>query len=399
MTQSADQSVSSKSDELTQLINDRRDFHRNPELAYGETRTSEIVASRLSQYGYDVKRGVGRTGVTGLLRGAGGRDHEKTLLYRADMDALPIHEENDVEYRSRHNGAMHACGHDAHVAIALALAGRLSGLKDQINGNIKFAFQPAEERGSGAQAMIDDGVLDDPAVSAAIGLHVWNNLPVGRAGIYPGPMMAACDEFVLTIHGRGGHGAMPEQTVDAVVVGAQVVIALQTIVSRNVSPLDSAVVTVGKFTAGTAFNVIAETASLTGTVRSFDRNTYEALPGMFHRIVRGITESQGASYELSYDRHTPALVNDRAVSEMIAQCAADVIGRNNVIQDRSVPTMGSEDMSYFLDRVPGCYFFLGTRNEARGLVHPHHSPKFDIDESALSTGVEIMTRAVLRYLS
>jgi amidohydrolase len=222
---------------------------------------------------------------------------------------------------------------------------------------------------------------------------------VGQAGIYAGPMMAACDEFELTIHGRGGHGAMPEQTVDAVVVGAQVVNALQTIVSRNVSPLDSAVVTVGKFAAGTAFNVIAETACLTGTVRSFDRNTYEALPGIFERIIRGVTESQGAAYELKYDRHTPPLVNDREVTEMMAECAAEVIGRHNVVQDRSVPTMGSEDMSYFLDRVPGCYFFLGTRNEARGFIRPHHSSKFDIDESALSTGVEIMTRAVLRYLS
>ena len=389
-----------ETDEGRQIVLDRRDFHRNPELAYGETRTAEIIASRLSDYGYEVTTGVGKTGVTGLLRGAksGGASGGRTLLYRADMDALPIQEENTVEYRSQRPNVMHACGHDAHVAIGLAVAKRIAAARDRINGNLKFVFQPAEERGSGAVAMIDDGVLDSPPVSAAIGLHVWNDLPTGRTGICAGPTMAAADEFELVIKGVGGHGAMPHQTVDAILVASQVVVALQTIVSRNVSPLDSAVVTVGKFVAGSAFNVIAGSATLTGTVRSFSKETYRSIPQMVERVIKGVTESMGASYELRYDRHTPPLVNDPKMTALVAGCAAEVIGDQNVIQDRSVPTMGAEDMAYFLERVPGCYFFLGTQNEERGFVHPHHSPNFDIDESALPTGVEIMTRAIFRYL-
>jgi amidohydrolase len=401
MADSSEQAILSQGEAIDQVVADRRDFHRNPELAYDEGRTSGVIASRLSEYGYDVKEGVGRTGVTGLLRGtkSSGAGPSRTLLYRADMDGLPIQEENEVEYRSQHSGVMHACGHDAHVAIGLAVARRISAARDQINGNLKLVFQPAEERGSGAVAMIEDGVLDNPAVDAAIGLHVWNNLPSGQAGIYAGPMMAAADEFELVIQGRGGHGAMPQQTVDAIVVASQIVVALQTIVSRNISPLDSAVVTVGKFVAGTAFNIIADTAILTGTVRSFSQETYRAIPEIVERVVRGVTEALGASYELKYERHTPPLVNDQEMCDLVAECAAEVVGQARVTQDRSVPTMGSEDMSYFLERVPGCYFFLGTRNEERGFVHPHHSPKFDIDESALPAGVEIMTRAVLRYLS
>src|SRR5690349_9573131 len=315
------------------------------------------------------------------------------------MDALPVHEENDVAYRSQNEGVMHACGHDAHVAIALAVAARIERERDQFRGHLKFAFQPAEEGGNGATAMIEDGVLASPAVTAAIGLHVWNNFPAGTVGIYAGPMMAAVDEFNLVIHGRGGHGAMPQQTVDAIVVAAQVVTALQTIVSRNVSPLDSAVVTVGKISGGTAFNVIAGAVELRGTVRTFSKEAHTQIPGQFERVVRGVCEAMGASHTLDYKRQTPPLVNNADVCELVADCAADVVGRDNVIRDESVRTMGGEDMSYFLDRVPGCYFFLGTRNEAHGLVHPHHSPRFDIDESALAAGVEIMTRVIRRYLA
>ena len=382
--------------EIDQLIADRRDIHRHPELAYAENRTAEIVAGRLTGYGFDVKRAVGRTGVVGLLKrsDADGR----TLLYRADMDALPIEEENDVDYKSQNAGVMHACGHDAHVAIGLGVARRIAAERDRTMGNIKFAFQPAEEGGNGAVAMIDDLVLDSPAVTGIVGLHMWNNMPTGKVGVFAGPMMAAADEFELTIHGVGGHGAMPHQTVDAVVTAAQVVIALQTVVSRNVSPLDSAVVTVGRLAAGSAFNVIAGSATLSGTVRTFSKETYQAIPGMVERVIKGVTESMGATFELNYRRMTPPLVNDPAMCELVSECAAEVLGRENVISDNSVPTMGSEDMAYFLERAPGCYFFLGSRNEERGLIHPHHSPRFDIDENALPIGVEIMTRVIRRYL-
>src|ERR1044071_2995811 len=212
-------------------------------------------------------------------------------------------------------------------------------------------------------------------------------------------MMAAVDEFHLVIQGRGGHGAMPQQTVDAIVVAAQVVTALQTLVSRNVSPLDSAVVTVGKIIGGTAFNIISGAVEMRGTVRTFSQETHARIPEWFERVVRGTCEAMGASYMLDYKRQTPPLVNNAEVCEMVADCAAEVVGAASVIRDDSVRTMGGEDMSYFLERVPGCYFFLGTRNESRGLTHPHHSPRFDIDESALATGVEIMTRVIKKYLA
>jgi amidohydrolase len=211
--------------------------------------------------------------------------------------------------------------------------------------------------------------------------------------------MAAVDEFELVIQGVGGHGAMPQQTVDAIVVAAQVINALQTVVSRNISPLDSAVVTVGKLNAGTAFNVIAGTATLRGTVRTFNKETHAKIPDMVERVIRGVCEAMGATYKLDYIRQSSPLVNNAEMCELVANCAAEVVGTENVIRDDSVRTMGGEDMAYFLERVPGCYFFLGTRNEARGLVHPHHSPRFDIDESALPIGVEIMTRVVCSYLS
>ncbi len=392
------------SSDIERLIRDRRDFHAHPELAYNEQRTATTVAERLEGLSYEVTRGVGRTGVVGVLEGlkqapeAASEADTRALLYRADMDALPVQEENNVDYRSQNDGVMHACGHDAHVAIALGVAAQMARERDQLRGHLKFAFQPAEEGGKGAVAMIEDGVLENPKVSATVGLHVWNNFPIGTVGIYAGPMMAAVDEFELTIQGRGGHGAMPQQTVDAIVVAAQVVTTLQTIVSRNVSPLDAAVVTVGKFTAGNAFNIIADTAHLRGTIRTFSQETNASIPEMFERVIRGVCISLGATYQLDYKRQTPPLVNSEEVCEMVAECAAEVVGRQHVIRDESVRTMGGEDMSYFLEQVKGCYFFLGTRNESRGLTHPHHSPRFDIDESALATGVEIMTRVIRKYL-
>jgi amidohydrolase len=408
MTNYIQSALSLSPSDIEQLIADRRDVHMHPELGYNEQRTAGLVAERLAAHGYEVKQQVGRTGVVGLLEGtkaASEADVTETagkargLLYRADMDALPVQEENAVAYRSQNDGVMHACGHDAHVAIALAVARRMAQERDTFCGPLKFAFQPAEEGGNGATAMIEDGVLTAPDVTAAIGLHVWNNFPVGTVGVYAGPMMAAVDEFTLLIQGRGGHGAMPQQTVDAIVVAAQVVTALQTIVSRNISPLDAAVVTVGKLTGGSAFNVIAGSAEMRGTVRTFSRETHTRIPEMFERVVRGVCDAMGASYTVEYKRQTPPLVNNAEVCELVADCAAEVVGREQVIRDDSVRTMGGEDMSYFLERVPGCYFFLGTRNEARGLTYPHHSPRFDIDETALASGVEIMTRVIKRYLA
>ncbi|PYP85136.1 MAG: amidohydrolase [Blastocatellia bacterium AA13] len=381
--------------DVEQLIADRRDFHRHPELKYAEERTAGIVAQRVESLGYEVRTGVGRSGVSALLKPASAAG--PTLLYRADMDGLPIQEENNVEYRSVIDGVMHACGHDAHTAIGLAVAKQMASRRESLRGNLKFAFQPAEEGGNGAEAMINDGVLDNPTVAAAIGLHIWNNLNVGVVGVYAGPLMAAADEFEVVIHGRGGHGAMPQQTVDPIVTAAYVITALQTIVSRNIAPLDAAVVTVGKITAGEAFNIIPDTARLSGTVRTFNDEIYREIPVMVERVIKGTTEAFGATYSLDYRRFTPPVVNNSAMCDLVAAAAAEVVGVQNVIRDESVRTMSSEDMSYFLNRVPGCFFFLGSRNIERGLDHAHHSPLFDIDESAMEIGVNIMTRVIESY--
>jgi len=374
----------------------RRDLHQHPELKYSETRTAAIASDHLRSLGLKVQTGVGKTGVVGLLET--GRPG-KTVLVRADMDALPVQEENEVEYRSQHSGRMHACCHDGHVAIAMMAAEHLVAEQDSLSGNIKFVFQPAEEGGNGALAMIDDGVLENPKVDATFGLHLWNGLDTGQIGVYPGSMMASVDEFEITITGKGGHGAIPQQTIDAIVVGSQIVNALQTIVSRNVDPLEAAVVTVGTFNAGTAFNVISESARLTGTVRTFSKELWEEIPNLFRRIVNGVCDSMGAKAAIHYERLCMPTINDPKMAGLAHAAAAATVGEDNVISTNAARTMAGEDMSSFLEKVPGCFFFVGSRNASKGFIHPHHSPKFDIDEDALPIGLEIMTNIVRRYLA
>jgi amidohydrolase len=376
------------------LIEWRRDFHAHPELAYQENRTAGIVAEHLQQCGYDVKTAIGRTGVLGILSG---KPHGKTLMMRADMDCLPVQEENDASYKSVYEGRMHACGHDGHTAILMAVAEQLQKRQQNLKGTTKLVFQPAEEGGNGAERMIQDGVLVNPKVDAAFGLHLWNDKPVGKVALNPGPLMAGVHSFDLMIYGRGGHGAAPHQTIDTVVASAQVINNLQTIVSRNVDPLETAVVTVASIHAGSAFNVIAESAALKGTMRYFSPALGEQLPLMFERIVSGTTQSLGATYSLKYEKLTPPTINDPAMAEFIREVASEVVGSENV--SMNARTMGGEDMSFFLNEVPGCFFFVGSRNEQRNLIYPHHSPKFDFDEAAMEIGVEILCRAAEKFLS
>lgn len=380
--------------EREELVAWRRDFHAHPELAYKEIRTSNIVAAHLDRLGYEVRRGVGGTGVVGLLPGKGAG---KTLMIRADMDCLPIHEENSVDYVSTQPGCMHACGHDGHTAVLMMLARKLAQRERSFAGNIKLVFQPAEEGGNGALAMIKDGALQDPPVDHAIGLHLYNNLPVGKIGLCAGPIMAGIDELHITIEGVGGHAAFPQQTVDPVVVSAHVITALQTIVSRNVDPLKAAVVTIGMLKAGDAFNVIPGKAEMKGTVRYFDPALGEQIPALVERIIRGTTEALGAKYELQYTRLAPPVVNNAEAAEFIRQVSTEIVGESMVHFNERL--MGSEDMSYFLNEVPGCFFFVGSSNAERGLVHPHHSPRFDFDESAMEMGVTVFLRAVDRYFA
>lgn len=380
--------------ELDTLIRTRRDLHRHPELAFQEHRTAGIIAERLRAAGYEVRTGVAETGVVGTMRGGAGDG--PTLLLRADMDALPIHEECAHDFVSTVPGTMHACGHDAHVAIGLAVAERLAATRDEWGGTIRYIFQPAEEGAGGALRMVEQGVLD--GVDAALGLHVWTSLPSGVVGVVPGPFMASAAEFTITVRGRGGHGAMPHETIDAVLVGSQVVVALQSIVARNISPLEPAVISVSAFQAGEAFNVIADTAVLRGTVRTFDPTLCDEMPARMERVIAGICEALGAEYEFDYDQNTPATINDPGMAELVRRIAVGTVGEARVRNDSEVRTMGAEDFAEFLLRVPGCYFFVGARNEEIGAVHPHHSPRFDICEEALPVGVEVLERAAREHL-
>ncbi|MCS6803517.1 MAG: amidohydrolase [Acidobacteriota bacterium] len=382
--------------EIIELIQIRRHLHRRPELGFQEEATGRFIASYLRELGCEVQTGIGGTGVVGLLRG---KHSERVVLLRADMDALPIQEAVPSDYQSERPGVMHACGHDGHMAMALMAAQRLNAEKSTLNGSVKFVFQPAEELLSGAQRMVDDGVLNDPAVQAAFGVHLWNNLDVGQVGVVAGPMMASVDRFELLITGRGGHGAMPHQTIDPIVVAGHVVTALQTIVSRSVNPLEPAVVTIGTIHAGTAFNVIADTALMSGTVRVFDRISYESVPHQLEQIVAGVCHAFGAEYELRYDRFCEPMVNDAAMAMLASQVASQIVGTGNVVGTNEARTTCGEDMSVFLKHVPGCYLFVGSRNRARQLDQPHHSARFDFDEAALPIGVEILEGLAKSYLA
>jgi amidohydrolase len=313
------------------------------------------------------------------------------------MDALPIQEENAVEYKSQVDGVMHACGHDAHTAILLGVARVLMDRRDQFAGTVKLLFQPCEETGpGGAKWMIEQGVLEDPAVDACFGLHVWQNEPVGLVLVSEGPVMAASDRFEITIQGKGGHGAMPNVCVDPIVAGMAIVNALQTIVARNVDPTESAVVTVGEFHAGNAPNVIPDTATIRGTVRSFNPDVRALLEKRIVEVAEGVGAAMQAEVTAAYRHGVPATVNDPAMAAIARQAAVEVVGEEHVRPQ--VPTMGGEDFSFFLESKPGCYFFVGTNNEARGLTWGHHHPRFDIDEEALGIAVETMVRTLTGYL-
>jgi amidohydrolase len=377
------------------LVQWRRELHRWPELGFKEKRTAAFVRQKLSAWGIPHQVGIAQTGIVATITSTKSVDG-RVMAIRADMDALPIQEENIVDYRSQIDGLMHACGHDGHTAIALGSACWLWQHRDSFRGTVKIIFQPAEEGPGGAKPMIEQGVLENPHVDAIIGLHLWNNLPIGTVGVRSGALMAAVESFSCTILGKGGHGAMPHQTVDSVLVAAQVVNALQTIVARNVDPIDAAVVTVGELHAGTKRNVIADKAKLNGTVRYFNPALGNLIPQRLEQVIAGVCQSHGASYELDYQRLYPPVINDDAIAALVRSVTETVVETPAGV----VPecrTMGGEDMSFFLQEVPGCYFFVGAANQDKNLAYPHHHPRFDFDETALGTGVEIFVRCVEKF--
>ncbi|MFM8320467.1 MAG: M20 family metallopeptidase [Chloroflexota bacterium] len=368
----------------------RRDFHRHPELGFKEFRTAGIVARELQALGLEVTTGVAETGVVALLEGV----HPGPVrLARFDMDALPVHEQTGAEYASQTDGVMHACGHDGHVAIGLAVARLLHRHRDELAGTVKLVFQPAEEGLGGAQRMIRQGLFDDPRPQQAFGLHLWNGKPLGWIGAAAGPVMAAAETFNVRITGRGGHGALPHLAVDPVLAAAQVVSALQSIVARNVSPLETAVVTVAAMHAGDAFNFIPTHAELRGTIRTFDAAVRAQVLERFGQVVHGVTQAMGCTAEVTLERLTPAVVNDPQAAALVQQAARRLLPDCSLdTQDR---TMGSEDMAYILEQAPGCFFFVGSSSSERGLDAPHHHPRFDFDEQALPQAVALMSGVLL----
>jgi amidohydrolase len=371
----------------------RRDLHQHPELGFELPRTAGIVATELAQLGLEVQAGIGQSGVVGLLEG--GSDGP-TILVRADMDALPIQEENRVVYASQTPGKMHACGHDGHTTIALAVAELLSAYRSQMIGRVKFVFQPAEELGRGAAAMVADGVLREPVPDVAFGLHLWNDTPVGSVVLTDGPMMAAAGDFIIHVTGRGGHGALPHQARDPIVAASNIVLALQTIVSRNIGPLDAGVVSVTEFKAGDSFNVIPTTARLRGTIRAFQKEIIELLERRLREIAQGVASAQGCTTEVQVDQLTLPVVNSPEVNAGLRRVFSQVEPSVKLISDYR--TMVAEDMSYFLDATPGTFFLVGSANPERDLDYPHHHPRFDFDESVIPLAVDLLASAVASYV-
>jgi amidohydrolase len=379
--------------EYTQSL--RRDFHMHPELGFQEVRTAGIVAKELTGLGLEVTTGVGGTGVVAIV---GGTKPGPVVLVRADMDALPIVEETGAAYASQTKGVMHACGHDAHTAVLLTVARMLHARRDELAGTVKLIFQPAEEGMGGAERMIEGGVLENPKVDAALALHVWNERPVGWFGVAGGPTMAGAEIFKVRVIGKGGHGAVPHLAVDPILAAAQVVSALQGIVSRNVPPLQTAVVSVCTVHGGETFNVIPPAVELTGTIRTFDAAVRQTVLARFEQTVQAAAEAMGCRAEIELQRLTPATVNDPATAARV-QAAARRLFPAADVDTANYITMGSEDFAFILEKVPGCFFFVGTANPDKGLDAAHHHPKFDIDEAALPRAAALMTAAVVDLLS
>jgi amidohydrolase len=376
------------------LVALRRDFHRHPELAHQEHRTAGIVAEQLQSLGLDkVRTGVGQTGVLGVLRG--GRPG-RTVMLRADMDGLPLTEaDRGQPYRSTNPGAHHACGHDGHTAILLMVAELLAARRRELPGTVTFVFQPAEECIDGAAGMLEDGVLE-PRPDACFGLHLWNELEVGQIDARGGPVYASSDAFVITLSGPGGHAAMPHQAADPVIASAQLIVALQTLVSRETPPLEPAVLTIGSIHGGTAPNIIPSRVEMQGTLRAFEPAVRDHLLSRMRKIVAGVATTFRLEANVHMTDACPATINATEMAEFVRGVGARVVGQHHVRGDTR--TTGSEDMSLFLNEVPGCFFFVGSANAERGLSSPHHSPTFDFDERALEVGVKMLTSVAVDYL-
>jgi amidohydrolase len=377
--------------EYTQNL--RRDFHRHPELGFHEVRTAGVVARELTELGLEVTTGIAETGVVALIEGdrPGG-----VALLRFDMDALPIQEQTGAPYASQNPGVMHACGHDGHTAVGLTVARLLNSHRHELSGSVKLVFQPAEEGDGGAERMMAEGIFENPHVDVALALHLWNERPVGWLGITDGPTMAAAEIFHIELTGRGGHGAIPNLAIDPVLASAQIITALQGIVARNVSPLETAVVSVTSLHTGEAFNVIPARASMQGTIRTFSPQVRQRVLGRFQQIVEGVGAAMECEVDCQVRSISPAVVNDAEMASRVRNAARQVLPDSRI--EAEYRTMGAEDMAFMLQKLPGCFFFIGSANPDHGLDAPHHHPRFDFDERALVHAAALMAGAAWDYL-
>ena len=371
----------------------RRDLHQHPEIAFEEHRTMGVVEQRLRELGLDPRAGVGGTGVVAVFESGRPRP---TVLARADMDALPVPEEKDVDYRSTTPDKMHACGHDGHTSVLLSVAEALVGRKAQLAGRVVFVFQPAEEIVQGARAMLDDGALDGIEVDHVIGLHLSSNDDVGIVSVRAGPAMAATDTFRLLVKGKGGHAAYPHDVIDPIVAAAAVVTSLQTLVSRETEPADKSVVSVTSFHAGTAYNIIPQEVELKGTLRTFEDSTRKRLRTRLLEIAEGVAASYRTKLISEWTEGTPAVVNDEVAVARLKEVAGKVVGEANVVEQ--TPIMGGDDMALWLQQAKGVYFFVGTRS-GEATSWPHHNPRFDIDERGLEVAVAVLSSGVVDLLT
>ncbi len=372
----------------------RRDFHQHPELGFQEKYSSSRIVSELDKMNVFYQKGLADTGVLAQIQG---EKPGKTVLLRFDMDALPITEMNKVEYASRNPGCMHACGHDGHMAIGLTCAKILSGMNESFPGTIAIVFQPAEEGLGGAERMIKEGLLQNLKPDYAVGIHIWNEKPLGWLGISPGPIMAGADFFEITIIGKGGHGAIPENTQDPILASAQIITALQSIISRNVSPKDTAVLSITQISGGETYNVIPGEVSIKGTIRSFDKKVRFNVVEHLELIVKKISEGMGCSGSVKFIMTDPPTVNDEYVTNRIRKAAIDLFTSAEI--DSQYRSMGSEDMAYFLEKIPGCYIYIGSKNTELGLIQGHHHPEFNFDEQVLPKAAALMVAGAIELLN
>jgi len=377
------------------LVKLRRELHQYPELAFNEFKTSERIARELKKLGINFKKGIAKTGVVGVLNG---NRKGKTLALRADMDALPVLEQTNFPYKSKNKGIMHACGHDVHVACLIGAAMISTRLKEELPGKVKFIFQPSEEvHPGGAKPMVEAGVLRNPDASGIFALHCDPAIPIGKIGVREGPTMAQAEDFDVTIIGKGGHGARPHDGVDAIVVAAQVIQALQTIVSRKINPLEPVVVSIGKMEGGSARNIICDKVILKGTARTLNKEIAKKIPVFLKEVISGITKGAGASFELNYYGGYPILINHPKATDLARRSIAKLFGKEAIFELRR-PMMGGEDFAYYLQKIPGSFLRLGIRNPKKDAIYPWHHPKFTVDEDAIKIGSAVLAGIAFDFL-